>query len=294
MLSVSVVLPTEFSRKTKGLLGNFDGYPDNDFMFPNGTILSAKASDQDIFKYGQSWEVDGRKSFLRYPFGKNQSNFHHRDFIPKFLDEADSNKVKAAKQKCGNENQECIFDLVFTENQAVANNTKSVEQRASSSQKVLDVYGIKSPSLDMDIRLCTACSGHGTCDVTQEGTNIQASTAIRNFRIAICKCTQFWEGNDCENDFNGCTSTPCSPLKNCTDNPASIHEALSHAYNCSPCPEGYTNGETDSQKCEDINECEEGISGCDQMCINTYGGFNCSCHNGYIHNVTMNACVLEM
>ncbi|KAK3598138.1 hypothetical protein CHS0354_000075 [Potamilus streckersoni] len=103
----------------------------------------------------------------------------------------------------------------------------------------------------MDIRLCTACSGHGTCDVTQEGTNIQASTAIRNFRIAICKCTQFWEGNDCENDFNGCTSTPCSPLRNCTDNPASIHEALSHAYNCSPCPEGCTNGETDSQKCEE-------------------------------------------
>ena len=31
----------------------------------------------------------------------------------------------------------------------------------------------------------------------------------------------------------------------------------------------------------DINECEEGISGCSQLCNNTVGGYFCSCMAGY-------------
>ena len=31
----------------------------------------------------------------------------------------------------------------------------------------------------------------------------------------------------------------------------------------------------------DINECEEGVSGCSQLCNNTVGGYFCSCMNGY-------------
>ena len=31
----------------------------------------------------------------------------------------------------------------------------------------------------------------------------------------------------------------------------------------------------------DINECSEGSSGCDQICRNEIGGYNCSCHIGY-------------
>lgn len=31
----------------------------------------------------------------------------------------------------------------------------------------------------------------------------------------------------------------------------------------------------------DVNECEEGISGCHQMCNNTIGSYNCDCYSGY-------------
>ena len=31
----------------------------------------------------------------------------------------------------------------------------------------------------------------------------------------------------------------------------------------------------------DINECEEGVSGCSQLCNNTVGGYFCSCTKGY-------------
>ena len=32
----------------------------------------------------------------------------------------------------------------------------------------------------------------------------------------------------------------------------------------------------------DINECDEGISGCNQTCTNTNGSYICSCYNGYV------------
>lgn len=31
----------------------------------------------------------------------------------------------------------------------------------------------------------------------------------------------------------------------------------------------------------DVDECEKGIANCQQICINTVGGFNCECEFGY-------------
>ena len=33
--------------------------------------------------------------------------------------------------------------------------------------------------------------------------------------------------------------------------------------------------------CVDINECSQGTSRCSQLCTNTIGSYNCTCHNGY-------------
>ena len=32
---------------------------------------------------------------------------------------------------------------------------------------------------------------------------------------------------------------------------------------------------------KDVNECEEGISGCQHMCKNTVGSYYCDCYSGY-------------
>jgi Calcium-binding EGF domain len=32
----------------------------------------------------------------------------------------------------------------------------------------------------------------------------------------------------------------------------------------------------------DIDECSLGVSDCSQLCVNTAGGYNCSCYSGYI------------
>ena len=40
----------------------------------------------------------------------------------------------------------------------------------------------------------------------------------------------------------------------------------------------------------DINECDEQISGCSQVCTNNPGSFNCSCYQGYTYDSGTNTC----
>jgi len=36
----------------------------------------------------------------------------------------------------------------------------------------------------------------------------------------------------------------------------------------------------------DVDECATGSSGCGQLCVNTVGGFHCTCNAGYTLDIT--------
>jgi len=40
----------------------------------------------------------------------------------------------------------------------------------------------------------------------------------------------------------------------------------------------------------DVNECDEALDTCDQMCINVPGSYICSCRHGYTFNSSTNTC----
>ena len=42
---------------------------------------------------------------------------------------------------------------------------------------------------------------------------------------------------------------------------------------------------------KDIDECSEGISGCDQLCSNTLGSYTCSCYSGYELDTDNHTCI---
>ena len=56
MLSLVLIVPDEFRNITSGLMGDYNGIPDDDLVFRNGTMLSSNVSDRVIHEFGQSCE----------------------------------------------------------------------------------------------------------------------------------------------------------------------------------------------------------------------------------------------
>ncbi|XP_078574206.1 mucin-like protein [Branchiostoma floridae x Branchiostoma japonicum] len=117
MLFMEFSAPEEYMNKTRGLLGRWDGDTSNDFEFFNGTLLSSKSSERQIFEMGSSWRVtdgDGpKKSIFQYKPGEDSSNFTSDGFLPKFTDElnfGDPELQEEAREVCGNDTS-CLFDV---------------------------------------------------------------------------------------------------------------------------------------------------------------------------------------
>ena len=55
-LNLHIRLPPIYMGYTLGLLGNSNGDISDDFIFRNGTILNASASDREIHQFSQSCE----------------------------------------------------------------------------------------------------------------------------------------------------------------------------------------------------------------------------------------------
>ena len=47
-LILSISMPEEFRNLTKGLLGNYNRVKDDDFVLPDGTVLSDSLSDKEL------------------------------------------------------------------------------------------------------------------------------------------------------------------------------------------------------------------------------------------------------
>lgn len=55
-----VVVDSEYGGHAKGLMGNFDGNPTNDFILPNGTILNKNSTktERDVYNnFGQQCKI---------------------------------------------------------------------------------------------------------------------------------------------------------------------------------------------------------------------------------------------
>ncbi|KAK3579268.1 hypothetical protein CHS0354_033346 [Potamilus streckersoni] len=122
---------------TSGLMGNFDDNSTNDLQLKNGTILHHEKTERHIFEFGMTWAVEANQSAFWYPRGKGYFDYSHLNYTPKFLEDADKGKVTSAQQFCGSEEEECIFDLVFTGNETIANHTKHLGKVSRERDKTL-------------------------------------------------------------------------------------------------------------------------------------------------------------
>ncbi|XP_053316344.1 mucin-4-like [Spea bombifrons] len=129
---------------------------------------------------------------------------------------------------------------------------------------------VATAELGLTLILCN-CSNDGVCDYNNAILRSQKDNS--KFMTAVCKCSDAWEGEFCTEDFNACLQNICFNTSSCVDNLAPLEGCQ-----CSPCPKGLIG---DGVKCSDIDECYENTSDCNQICINTFAGYECSCNAGY-------------
>ena len=63
-------------------------------------------------------------SVFEYPVRMSHQDFSFPDFVPMFLDDVDDELKQNATQFCGAGNLECIYDMVMTGSEKLAEDTK--------------------------------------------------------------------------------------------------------------------------------------------------------------------------
>ncbi|CAL1534449.1 unnamed protein product, partial [Lymnaea stagnalis] len=369
-LEVSVEVAKSLQGNVSGLLGNFNGKADDDFILPDGTTLDVNKSKTErniLENFGKPWEVTMNNSIFTYPAGEGPANYRHPEFIPFFKDEMKDNS-SLNTSICG-DNDACIFDYLATRDKSFAENTRSTSEQSVNTQvalknqlptiripsglnnnsqwevtagqpasitvqaedadgdavtyllvsksdnvtittngtvhyhypdptkpveiivQVKDSKGGFSNVLPISLLVCPDCSGHGHCD---NETVIAHSAVGYNFGVHPCKCLPAYTGSNCEEDFDGCSDSPCAKQQNCTDMTATEQWDNPIGYKCGPCPAGFEAKLIEEVNfCTDINECSNS-STCDHNCTNTVGSFVCFCHTGYRLNSTDQKSCIEI
>ncbi|CAC5394799.1 unnamed protein product [Mytilus coruscus] len=137
-LTLSASVSEDFKSQVTGLMGNFDGDKNNEFVLPNGDILSSSDVDteREIYNnFGQLWETTAANSIFAYTDGKSWADYSHQDFVPWFIDEFKNTTLQSAYTICGGSSDQykaCIFDFLATGDQSFADDTQSINEEAES------------------------------------------------------------------------------------------------------------------------------------------------------------------
>ncbi|KAK0067591.1 fibrillin-3, partial [Biomphalaria pfeifferi] len=133
-LEFAVDVSVSYKGKLRGLLGNFNDDPNDDFILPDGTVLTGDkiSTELNLFEnFGKEWQVTSTNTIFSYLPGESALDYQHPDFKPLFKEEIDSTSLARARSKC-NDNDACIYDYVLTESEQFALNSKIASQEAEA------------------------------------------------------------------------------------------------------------------------------------------------------------------
>ncbi|XP_066283029.1 mucin-like protein [Branchiostoma lanceolatum] len=121
MLHLEYAVPDQYQKKTKGLLGYWDGNSENDFVAFDESVLPSDSSEEDIFNlFGETWQVteeDGPKiTRFFYESGMTTSSYKDSSYVPHYTDQVIFSSTELEQQAnavCGDD-RECLFDISET------------------------------------------------------------------------------------------------------------------------------------------------------------------------------------
>ncbi|CAL1529164.1 unnamed protein product [Lymnaea stagnalis] len=107
-------------------MGNCNGDVSDDFILPNGTLLSSNSTERQILEqFVRQFQVTSDTTIFTYEEGEGYTDFIDKEFVPYFGDELDMEVSSAAIELCGAYDYACIFDYAVTGDQNFAKNTKA-------------------------------------------------------------------------------------------------------------------------------------------------------------------------
>ncbi|XP_077996694.1 uncharacterized protein LOC144450002, partial [Glandiceps talaboti] len=149
MLDVVFSAPAKYKGTVKGLMGFWDDDPANDFTLPDGTIkqpAGENLTESEYFEFGQQWNVSADESLFTYKEGTSWSDYNDPSFTPLFLDELiikfeteNPTYLSQVRSNCG-EDDECLFDSLATENEAIGLLTKNTSSQISVQKNDLENF----------------------------------------------------------------------------------------------------------------------------------------------------------
>jgi len=123
MLNLIVILPNSLKSKTRGLLGNWNGNQNDDFILRNGNgnIIPITSNFETLHSnFGLEYMINENESLFIYSNGTNFNSFNDDLFIPNFEIEFSSIEFEnQARSGCIGSNIDldaCLFDVSQTQN----------------------------------------------------------------------------------------------------------------------------------------------------------------------------------
>ncbi len=125
-----IYFPGSRRNHVQGLLGNFDGNPDNDFQIRDGEVLD-NPTEGELYLggYRESWSIDGGASDSLFSQGDDPYDATYPTDVIR-LSDLPSDEAAAAEQLCRDQGivdffllRACTIDVVVTENPAWADVT---------------------------------------------------------------------------------------------------------------------------------------------------------------------------
>ncbi|XP_060028196.1 mucin-4 isoform X2 [Erinaceus europaeus] len=238
LLHASCGLPEEYRGSTEGLLGLWNGDPEDDFRMPNGSTVPPGSSEETLFHYGMSW-----RSMEPSLLGERDGQLPPH-FTPVFLSHLLERFPNDSRVSACEGDQACIYDVLATGNSATGLATRRVLRefrRVNASAQdgtllwrpeqlepcTLEILARSNrSSLASVLRLKTVvcvCREEAQCLYNQ--TRRVGNSSLE---VADCLCDPGTFGRTCEHPRDPCEEL-CYPGVACTPEKG-----------CKACPPGFT------------------------------------------------------
>ncbi|XP_040477304.1 mucin-4 [Ursus maritimus] len=118
ILHASCGLPEEYRNCTEGLLGVWNDNPDDDFRMPNGSAIPSNSTEELLFQYGMTWEINDTRLL-----GKRDGHLP-ANFTPIFLSQLKNKTLDEELVAECNGDMQCLYDSSVTGNASTGQSTK--------------------------------------------------------------------------------------------------------------------------------------------------------------------------